>query len=206
MISNTVEASFASGGLLLEGLLDERPGQRAVVLTHPHPLYGGDMYNSVVGALAEAYGENGFTCLRMNFRGAGQSQGEYTDGPGEVQDVLAAMEFLKTRQKPALHLAGYSFGAWICAQACGLAPETPLVMVAPPVAFLDFSLVGPLPGLVFAAVGSHDGFAPVDAVTRAMAAWNPAAELEVIHGADHFFRLGLSALTQAVSRRLKSQT
>ena len=42
-------------GQKIEGLLEDLPGEDAVIVTHPHPLYGGDMNNSVVGALCMAY-------------------------------------------------------------------------------------------------------------------------------------------------------
>ncbi len=37
-----------TGELKLEGLLDHTSDERGVVVTHPHPLYGGTMHNSVV--------------------------------------------------------------------------------------------------------------------------------------------------------------
>lgn len=39
---------FPSQGLTIEGLLKRRPGTRGRIVTHPHPLYGGDMDNNVV--------------------------------------------------------------------------------------------------------------------------------------------------------------
>ena len=64
-----------SGGLKLEGLLENLPGEKGVVVTHPHPLYGGEMHNNVVEAVVNAYHTKGYTTLRFNFRGAGASQG-----------------------------------------------------------------------------------------------------------------------------------
>jgi alpha/beta superfamily hydrolase len=34
-------------GITIEGLL-ARISEKGVIVTHPHPLYGGDMYNPVV--------------------------------------------------------------------------------------------------------------------------------------------------------------
>jgi len=42
---------FHSKGLVIEGLLCTQEGERSVVITHPHPLYGGNMYNQVVETL-----------------------------------------------------------------------------------------------------------------------------------------------------------
>ena len=55
----------------LEGLLatvHPAPGLGAV-LCHPHPLYGGDMHNNVVSALAHAFQQENIATLRFNFRG-----------------------------------------------------------------------------------------------------------------------------------------
>ena len=43
---------ISSGELQIEGLLENLPGDKGVVVTHPHPLYGGDMYNNVVEAIS----------------------------------------------------------------------------------------------------------------------------------------------------------
>src|SRR5271155_2488873 len=48
-----VQVTFRSGDLTLEGLLANPGGNApAVVVCHPHPLYGGSMYNNVVDAVA----------------------------------------------------------------------------------------------------------------------------------------------------------
>jgi hypothetical protein len=71
-----------AGKVIIEGLLAKAPGEKAVIVTHPHPLYGGDMNNSVVAAVVEAYSSKGYTTLRFNFRGVGQSEGKYDEGIG----------------------------------------------------------------------------------------------------------------------------
>ena len=47
--------SFQSQAYLLEGLLHRGSGEEGIVIAHPHPLYGGDMYNTVVESIAEIY-------------------------------------------------------------------------------------------------------------------------------------------------------
>jgi alpha/beta superfamily hydrolase len=82
---------------------------------HPHPLFGGTMDNKVVQTLARAFVQCGWTALRFNFRGVGASEGAYDEGRGEPQDLLALVEALAP-QGP-LALAGFSFGAFVTAQA-----------------------------------------------------------------------------------------
>ena len=52
-----------SEGYGIEGRL-QRGGSRAVVVTHPHPLYGGDMDNDVVNTITLAYQQAGYTTPR----------------------------------------------------------------------------------------------------------------------------------------------
>jgi len=82
-------------GIVLEGLLHIGTTGHGVIITHPHPLYGGDMYNNVVETIQNAYQKKGFTTLRFNFRGCGQSTGRYDDGNGEQADLTAAFNYLK---------------------------------------------------------------------------------------------------------------
>ena len=72
---------------MIEGRLAREDPEKGVVITHPHPLYGGDMDNPVVKAIAKAFQQNGYTTLRFNFRGVGGSQGSYADGIGEMDDA-----------------------------------------------------------------------------------------------------------------------
>ena len=49
---STRRVVFKSGDLNIEGMMNDLPGNRGVLITHPHPLYGGDMENGVVRAVA----------------------------------------------------------------------------------------------------------------------------------------------------------
>ena len=178
---------FRSDDCEIEGLY-HRGGSTGVVVTHPHPLYGGDMTNPVVEAIVAAYRRRGFSTLRFDFRGTGNSAGSHAQGIGEQHDVAAAAEFLKARGVASIHLSGYSFGTWVNAMAVtgGLAAEE-MTMVAPPVAFMDFGSGLRLPLLSLVVAGGRDAFGPADLIAQAMNHWNPHARLEIIPDADHFF-------------------
>jgi hypothetical protein len=177
-----------SGDVKLEGLLEDRPGDRAVAVTHPHPLYGGDMHNNVVQAVVEAYRQKGYSTLRFNFRGAGRSGGGYGQGKGEQQDVVAAVSFLSALGKARIDLAGYSFGAWVIARALDRLPQVAAaVLVSPPVDFLDFSTVQADPRFRLIIAGSEDAFASPATLQRLFPGWNREARFEIIEGADHFY-------------------
>jgi hypothetical protein len=182
------EIHIRSKDISLEARLDECPGDGGVVVTHPHPLYGGEMHNNVVAAVVHAYRAQGITTLRFNFRGVGGSEGGYGQGIGEQEDVLAALQFLQARGKANIDLAGYSFGAWV--NAMGLSrfqPARRLIMISPPVAFLDFPSFQASSKIRLVIAGSHDDIAPPDVIQELLPAWNPEARCRIVHGADHFY-------------------
>jgi alpha/beta superfamily hydrolase len=196
---------FISGKIRIEGLLETGPAAGGAVLTHPHPLYGGDMYNPVVECLQRAYRGKGFTTLRFNFRGAGKSQGNYDDGVGEQQDVLAAIGFLAGQGIEKIELAGYSFGAWVNAHtAKDPARVCRAIMVSPPVAFMDFSNAGLQPALSLVVTGSRDEIAPVEEIRPMLPAWNPEADFEIIEGADHFYWSHMDALQEVLKGHIRT--
>ena len=182
------EANFTSGGFEIEGSLFEGHKGKGAIVTHPHPLYGGNMQNNVVSAVSSAYQKSGFTTLRFNFRGVGRSQGSYGDGVGEQEDVRAAVAWLKSLGIQHIELAGYSFGAWVNALAAndGLKVDG-MIMVSPPVAFIEFKNIAKISSLKLIVTGSRDDIAPVSMVEKSYPTWNAAAEFEVINGADHFY-------------------
>lgn len=177
-----------SEGLKIEGLLGSAPGEKAVVVTHPHPLYGGDMYSNVVEAVVNAYRGKGYTTLRINFRSVGQSDGSFDNGLGEQEDVGAALAYLQELGKSSIDLAGYSFGAWV--NALGLkrfGQVERMIMVSPPVNFIDFSFLDHNSKIRLVIAGSADDIGPPEMIQKMLPEWNPDARFKIIQGADHFY-------------------
>jgi uncharacterized protein len=85
------------------------------VIAHPHPLFGGTMDNKVVQTVARAFVQCGWTAVRFNFRGVGTSEGAHDEGRGEASDLQALVEAIAPQGPIAL--AGFSFGAYVAAQA-----------------------------------------------------------------------------------------
>lgn len=182
------EIFFDSGGLKIEGLLGDLSGDKGVVVTHPHPLYGGEMHNNVVEAIIQAYRTHGYSTLRFNFRGVGKSEGSYEEGKGEQEDVRAALKFLSGQGKSSIDLAGYSFGAWV--NALGLEKfedAERLIMVSPPVSFVDFSFLEYSPRIKLVICGTRDEIAEHKTVEKMLPKWNEQVVFRVIQGADHFY-------------------
>jgi alpha/beta superfamily hydrolase len=192
---------FLSQDIFIEGLLCIKEGRKGVVVTHPHSLYGGTMYNQVVETLVEVYQEKSFSTLRFNFRGVGGSEGSFDEGKGEQEDVMSALEYMHKRGKRDIDLAGYSFGAWVNANMDNTDSLcNRIVMISPPVAFLDFSFLSFNPKIQLIIAGGRDDIAPADKITNAINTWNPNAHLEVIEGADHFYTGEISSLKSILSR------
>lgn len=173
------------------------------LLCHPHPEYGGSMHDSVLAIAAEVLSAHGFSHLRFNFRGVGDSAGGYDNGQGERDDIAAAWQWLANQSSDAntanhwskMILVGYSFGAataW--AARAGCAGLTRLVLIAPPSKGMTFEgNAGQVPTQVI--VGGRDSYCD-------LAALPSGATSEVIDGADHFFSGAGQALADAIGSSL----
>ncbi|MDP3182297.1 MAG: alpha/beta fold hydrolase [Desulfobaccales bacterium] len=185
------------GGISLEGRFLKGAKEGGVVITHPHPRYGGSMDNNVVWTAVMAFQVRGWATLRFNFRGVGGSGGAYGNGLLEVEDLAAALNFLKART-PGPHLVvGYSFGAFVAAHAMlkGLKADG-VLMIAPPIAFMELAFLPQVPRLRLIIAGDRDDICPLADLQKMLAPGGEGAakrkaeppKLTVVAGADHFFR------------------
>src|SRR5256885_3442625 len=84
-----------------------------VVIAHALPTHGGTMRTPIMAAIARACAERGWYALRFNFRGVGESAGEWTGGRHETDDVAAAVDYARIiAPMLPVGLVGYSFGAF----------------------------------------------------------------------------------------------
>jgi alpha/beta superfamily hydrolase len=135
----------SSDGLRLEGRLAKAAPDRAVVLCHPHPLYGGSMLTPVIMTTEQAFQEAGYTTLAFNFRGVGGSEGAYGEGRAEVADVTGGLAYLEETLggRPKLQaVAGYSFGSFVGAMAAAADARVGFYLsIAPPLNHYDFGFL-----------------------------------------------------------------
>jgi alpha/beta superfamily hydrolase len=186
--------SFPSGELFLEGILAIPEGTEpfpAVIVCHPHPLYGGSMDNNVVYSLSETLTQASFASFKFNFRGVGGSQGEFGQGIGEQEDVEAAISFIstvKTVDSKRIGLAGYSAGAGF-AFPIGFKDDriTALAAVSPPLPMFDFDFLKSCPKPKLLISGSRDDLIPIDEFLEFCQNLPEPKECESIEGADHFW-------------------
>ena len=83
--------------------------EQVTIICHPHPMHGGTLQNKVVHTIAKALHESGMHTVRFNFRGVGASEGQYDDAVGEVDDLLAVVDWVASRIPAAqIRLAGFS--------------------------------------------------------------------------------------------------
>lgn len=185
---------FRSGQLHLEGILTLPRGTGpfpAVVVCHPHPLHGGSMDNNVVRSLCQALARVSLVSFRFNFRGVGDSEGEFDHGIGEEEDVKAAVSFisgLKEVDSSRLGLAGYSAGAAF-ALPVGSRDERirALAAVSPPLTMFDFGFLKGCHKPEFLISGTEDDFTPVERFLELCSSLTEPKEYQTIEGADHFW-------------------
>ncbi len=207
--SRLVALELAGPAGPLEALLEESdrgPAPLAALVCHPHPLHGGTMHNKVVHRVAATLHEAGGTTLRFNFRGAGRSAGRYDGGRGELEDARAALAWLRRRLPGAsVVVAGFSFGAGVAAALAAVeAGVGLLVLVAPPVAAMDFAALrtSPIPKLVIQ--GTRDDVCPAAELEPEFSAWAEPRKLVKIEGANHFFDRQLADLANALLQGMRS--
>ncbi|MGA8273319.1 MAG: alpha/beta fold hydrolase [Candidatus Sulfotelmatobacter sp.] len=214
---STIKSLFLDGQAgRLEALLNAgaQKATHAVLVTHPHPLFGGTLHNKVVFYTMKALNSFGFPVLRFNFRGTGLSFGEHDQGRGEVNDVRIALDWLEAEFHLPLIFAGFSFGAAVGLRAAASdARVNALIGVGTPVAPVAASTEEPRvytfeflrdcvkPKLFVS--GSRDQFAPRARLEELVQSVPEPKKLVVIEGADHFFEGRLRELRDAIEGWVK---
>ncbi|HEY6356219.1 MAG TPA: alpha/beta fold hydrolase [Burkholderiaceae bacterium] len=185
----------------IEAAIDTPDGatRGVAVLCHPHPQHGGTMDNKVVQTLARAFVQLGYRAVRFNFRGVGESQGQWDDGVGEVDDALAVVAASRDAALP-LALGGFSFGGYVAAQAAArLAvadePAQRVVLVGPATSTFPVPAV---PADTLVIHGEADDVVPLSATLD----WARPQGLPVVvlPGVGHYFHGQLTRLRDLVLR------
>jgi hypothetical protein len=172
----------------------------AVVFAHPLTTMGGTMHTKVVYQAAKALSRIGCAVLRFNFRGAGASAGTFSNGPGEMDDFRAALDYMRTAYPDAdLWVAGMSFGSWIALTAGADDPRvSTLIGIAPPLSRYDFNAVAKSTKPKFFIQGERDEICPLKDMREFYARAAEPKELVVIDGADHLFDGKVTEVADAV--------
>jgi alpha/beta superfamily hydrolase len=131
----------------------------------------------------------GWTTLRFNFRGVGESEGFHDDGRGEAADVGAAVDRLRVEAPDVpLLVVGYSFGSRMgLLWSLGDRSVSAMVAIGLPVRIWRFDEIPSFGRPLSVVQGSRDEFGPLEDVRRVLAAAEPPARLLVVEGAPHLF-------------------
>lgn len=184
----------------------KRSNAPIALLLHPHPQHGGTMNNKVVFDMYQGFVERGFSVLRFNFRGVGNSQGVYDNGLGELSDAASALDWLQAYNpnSSTCWIGGFSFGAWISMQLMMRRPEIEgFISIAPPASEYDFSFLAPCPASGIIIHGENDGVVPISSVEKLADKLqkqnNIVIDYRTIKGADHFFASHMDTLNAYIA-------
>ena len=172
----------------------KRPDAPVVLILHPDPQYGGTMSNKVVHTLFKCFMDLGFSVLKFNFRGVGNSEGTFEDGPGELSDATIALDWLQANNPDARQcwIAGFSFGAWIGLQLLMRRPDiNNFIAVSPPANEKDFSFLAPCPTSGLIIQGGKDEIGDPALVEELATRLNTQRHIDVdfalIEDGDHIY-------------------
>ncbi len=165
------------------------------LIAHPHPLQGGTLDNKVVQTLARTFAALGYAAVRFNFRGVGQSVGQFDDGIGETDDALAALAAAKLEfGELPVALAGFSFGSYVQTRVAHAITAERLVLIGPAVKRFPIEAVPPDTIVIH---GEED-----DVVALAdVLAWARPQQLPIVifPGCGHFFHGRLPQLQRVIT-------
>jgi alpha/beta superfamily hydrolase len=173
------------------------PAPRGIALVcHPHPLQGGTLDNKVVQTLAKTFFALNYAAVRFNFRGVGQSVGEFDEGIGETDDGLAVLADARARfgESLPIALAGFSFGSYVQTRVAKRVRAERLVLVAAAVKRFPVENVAPDTIVIH---GEEDDVVPLADVFS----WARPQQLPIVvfPGCGHFFHGRLPQLQRMVT-------
>jgi alpha/beta superfamily hydrolase len=185
----------------IETVIEEPSGTPSglALIAHPHPLKGGSLDNKVAWTLARAAVSSGLVAVRPNFRGVGESAGEYDHGIGETDDLLVLVAAITAHYgKLPWTLMGFSFGAYVQHRVAQELHAEHLIMVGPAVSMYSFEATH-IPTTILH--GTVDEVIPFQAAREY--ADTHAIPLIAIEGAGHFFHGKLRELQSQVEALCK---
>lgn len=180
--------------------------ERVAIICHPHPLYQGTMHNKVVTTISRAMKSHCIESFRFNYRGVGDSQGEYGDGFGELEDLVSVYKWIKANTvAKEIILCGFSFGGAIAYMGLKkLDMVSSLVTIAPAVDRFDLNKY-PKPTIPWLVVqGTDDDTVNPQSVFDFMVNQNsPKLTLVKKDEVGHFFHGKLTDLKEIVEDFIK---
>lgn len=178
----------------------------AAVLCHPHPQHGGTMNTKSLYHTSKALQEVGVVAVRFNFRGVGQSTGQYDHGLGERDDVRLVLDWTRKQYPDVdLVLGGHSFGSYV---ALTVAREEQRVRgclgMGLPLDMYDYSFLETLEKPTLLVQGERDEFTGGPVLRERFGEENPRLHIEIIEQAGHLFDGYYGELRSRIQRYFSS--
>ena len=188
-------------------------GSPVAIVLHPHPQYGGTMNNRIVQIMYNIFLENGFSVIKVNFRGVGKSDGVFDNGQGELSDAAATLDWIERQNLDYSQcwVSGFSFGSLICMQLIMRRPEVnKFVAIAPQPNVYDFTFLAPCPASGQIIYGEKDELVSKESIIDLNNRLKSQKGIDVlfseIKGANHFFKDREEDLKKTIDKYIKDKT
>ena len=201
-----------SGRIQAQYFKSKKLASPVALVLQPHPQYGGTMNNRIVYETYNSFFKNGFSVIRINFRGVDKSDGVFDNGQGELSDAAAALDWIE-RENPGYNqcwVSGFSFGALICMQLIMRRPEVnKFIAISPQPNVYDFTFLAPCPisGLII--YGKNDELVQVDSILNLKKRLNMQKNINVkfdsISNANHFYKGKEKELANSIETYIKDK-
>ena len=188
-------------------------GSPVAIVLQPHPQYGGTMNNKVVQLAYNVFLNNGFSVIKINFRGVGKSDGVFDNGQGELSDAASALDWIERENLDYSQcwVCGFSFGALICMQLIMRRPEVNnFIAISPQPNVYDFSFLAPCPTSGQIVYSDSDELVTRESIDELYKRIKSQKSIEVnfskIKDANHFFKNKEVELENEIQKYIKEKT
>lgn len=109
--------------------LQKADGANLALILSPNPTHKGTMNNPIVNLMFNIFKAQGFSVLKFNYRGVGESKGTITSPNDTVDDALHVLDWLIEHcensqvKTPRIFVAGFALGGWTALQCAMRRPE-----------------------------------------------------------------------------------
>ena len=202
-----------SGRIQAKYFKNKKQGSPVALVLQPHPQYGGTMNNRIVYEAYNCFYKNGFSVIRINFRGVEKSDGIFDNGQGELSDAAAALDWVE-KENPGFGqcwVSGFSFGALICMQLIMRRPEvSKFIAISPQPNVYDFTFLAPCPSSGQIIYGEKDELVSKNSMIDLNNRLKSQKGIEVIFSeiknSNHFFKGKEEDLKKAIDKYIKDKT
>ncbi|GHS98356.1 alpha/beta hydrolase [Bacteroidia bacterium] len=178
------------------------PEAKLAVVLSGNPRAGYHMNDRISYAIFRAYMDNGFSVVRFNYRGVGESTGTIGSTADNMIDIATVIDWIQNQHEDSdsIWFAGSNIGAWYCLQAMMRRPElSGFTLVSPDCSISDLTFLSPRPnrGLLIQGANESADCLAYGPYLAELLKKSAKIDLEIIQtkGADEKY-LGASALKQ----------